>query len=76
MFNNFDQNEIIEKKIFKFKNAQHVVVKSYKVESYKVKDNLYQLNFAQIYPEDRGINFAVKEARKLVNSLIVDGTRQ
>lgn len=65
---NFDEKQILEKKIFRFKNAQHVVVTSYKVPSYKVNDNLYNLNFAQIYPEDRGINFAVREARKLISN--------
>ena len=65
----FDENQVLEKKIFRFKNAQHIVIKNYKVPSYKVKENYYRLNFAQIYPEDRGINFAVKEAKKLVKMI-------
>jgi protoporphyrinogen oxidase len=65
----FDKNQVLEKKIFKFKNAQHIVTKNYKVPNYKVNEKLYRLNFAQIYPEDRGINFAVKEAKKLVKLL-------
>ena len=69
IFPNFDENLVKEKKVFKFKYAQHIVAPSYKVPNYKVKDNLYRLNFAQIYPEDRGINFAVKEARRLVSSI-------
>ena len=48
------------------------MTKNYKIPDYKVGKNKYNLNFAQIYPEDRGINFAVKEARKLINNLIVD----
>lgn len=62
----FDQSKVREKKVFRFKNAQHIVTKNYKKPEYKIGENLYQLNFAQIYPEDRGINFAVKEAKKLV----------
>jgi protoporphyrinogen oxidase len=67
---NFDEKQVLEKNIFRFKNAQHIVATNYKVPSYKIRDNLYQLNFAQIYPEDRGINFAVKEAKKLVKEII------
>jgi len=70
IYPNFEEKLIKEIKIFKFKYAQHIVVESYKVESYKVSDKLYRLNFAQIYPEDRGINFAVKEAKKLVKEII------
>lgn len=65
----FDEKKVLEKNIFRFKNAQHIVVKSYKVLNYKVGEKTYRLNFAQIYPEDRGINFAVKEARKLVKMI-------
>jgi len=72
----FDEKQVLEKKIFKFKNAQHIVTTNYKIPKYKISDKLWQLNFAQIYPEDRGINFAVKEARKLVNNLIGDEKQQ
>ncbi|MFA7675926.1 MAG: NAD(P)/FAD-dependent oxidoreductase [Candidatus Shapirobacteria bacterium] len=65
----FDEKQVLEKKIFRFKNAQHIVTTNYKVPKYKIKDNLYQLNFSQIYPEDRGINFSVKEAKKLIKEI-------
>jgi uncharacterized protein (UPF0335 family) len=48
------------------KYAQHIVNRSYKVPAYEVEKNYYRLNFSQIYPEDRGINFAIKEAKKMV----------
>lgn len=67
----FDEKQIREKKVVRMKSAQHIVTKNYKVPEYKIGKNLYQLNFAQIYPEDRGINFAVKEAKKLVK--LIDG---
>ena len=73
IYPNFEEKLVKEIKIFKFKYAQHIVSRKYKVPSYKampdgrqVGEKTYQLNFAQIYPEDRGINFAVKEAKKLV----------
>jgi len=65
----FDKNKISEIKISKSLYAQHIVSKKYKVESYKVKNNYYRLNFAQIYPQDRGINFAVREAEKIISRI-------
>ena len=65
----FDEKQVLEKNIFRFKNAQHIVGLNYKVPSYKVGEKTYRLNFAQIYPEDRGINFAVKAAKKLVKMI-------
>ena len=70
VFPSFDRKKISQINVFKFKNAQHVVVPGYKVPSYKVSDNYYRLNFAQIYPQDRGMNYAVNEAKKLVKEII------
>jgi len=53
---------------FKFKNAQHIVDTNYKlrITNYELKDkNVYYANFAQIFPEDRGTNFAVREGEKV-----------
>ncbi len=69
IFNEFNKDQIEEIKVFKFENAQHIVTKNYKTPDYKIGKNLYQLNFSQIYPEDRGINFAIKEAKKLVEMI-------
>lgn len=70
IFPKFEEKQITSKFIFKFKNAQHIVTKNYKVESYRVKDNLYKANFSQIYPEDRGMNFAVGEGRKITKQIL------
>ncbi len=50
--------------VFRFKSAQHIVTTGYakKIPPIKISDKIYQMNFAQIYPEDRGINYAVKKA--------------
>jgi protoporphyrinogen oxidase len=69
IFPKFDKKQIDEIKVFRFKYAQHIVGQNYKVPPYKISDKLWQLNFAQIYPQDRGMNFAVKEAKKLVKLL-------
>jgi len=71
IFPKFDRKQIEQINVFKFKTAQHVVDTNYKVPGYKVDRNHYQLNFAQIYPEDRGMNYAVKEAKKMVREIIV-----
>lgn len=65
----FDRKQIGQINVFKFKNAQHIVGLNYKVPVYKVSDNYYRLNFAQIYPQDRGMNYAVSEAKKMIKLL-------
>ena len=70
IFTDFDQSKISEKHLFKLKNAQHIVGKDYesKIPSYKTPiENVYLSNFSQIYPEDRGTNYAVREGRKIAN---------
>ena len=46
-------------------NAQHIVTTDFKIPEYKLSNELYQANFAQIFPEDRGTNFAVREGEKI-----------
>ncbi len=68
MFPNFDKNQIREKKIFKFKNAQHIVDNGFedKIPPYKsLLNNVYLANFSQIYPDDRGLNYAIQEGNKI-----------
>jgi len=68
IFPNFDTKNISQSFVFKFKNAQHVVTKNYKPAPYPSLDRagLYVANFAQIYPEDRGTNYAVREGERVV----------
>ncbi len=68
----FEQNKIQDKWLFRFKNAQHIVTTDYKVPEYKVGKNLYRANFAQIFPEDRGTNFSVREGRKVAKMVKKD----
>ncbi|MFA7301325.1 MAG: FAD-dependent oxidoreductase [Candidatus Shapirobacteria bacterium] len=72
IFPKFDEKEIDQKWVFRFKNAQHIVTKNYQVPKYFNpskspfdKGDFYTANFAQIYPEDRGTNFAVREGNKI-----------
>ena len=36
-----------------------------RIPVYKISEKVYKMNFAQIYPEDRGVNFGVREAKKI-----------
>ena len=66
IFPDFNEKEIIEKNIFRFKYAQHIVTKNYQEKIRNLNDKkIIHINFAQIYPEDRGINFAVREGERV-----------
>ncbi|GEM_PF-88611 len=72
MFPDFDVNKIREKKLFKFKNAQHIVDLDYdkKIPSYEsIVKNVYLANFSQIYPDDRGLNYAIQEGNKIAEMI-------
>ncbi|MCL4384421.1 NAD(P)/FAD-dependent oxidoreductase [Patescibacteria group bacterium] len=66
IFPEFKEKEVTQSFVFKLANAQHIVTTDYQVPSYEtVEKNIYQANFAQIFPEDRGTNFAVREGNKI-----------
>jgi protoporphyrinogen oxidase len=68
----FRASSVDELKIFRFKNAQHIVGTAYRKQLTENKTpirNVYLANFSQIYPFDRGVNRAVRQARELVNYL-------
>lgn len=69
IFPKFDKTKAKNVSVFRFKSGQHIVSRKYKVKSYKVNEKIYRMNFAQIYPEDRGVNFGIREAKKLISSL-------
>lgn len=70
IFPEFDLKNLRESAIFKLKYAQHIVDCNYKnkIPSYATDlDGVYLVNFSQIYPEDRGTNFAVREGKKIAD---------
>jgi protoporphyrinogen oxidase len=71
VFPQFDNKLVEEKWLWKFKNAQHIVTKNYVVPPYKLSDKVYQANFAQIYPEDRGTNYAVREGERVASEVLL-----
>lgn len=70
----FDKKLVKKSWVFKLKNAQHIVTTNYqlRITNYELKKNVYQANFAQIYPEDRGINFSVREGKKVAALILQD----
>lgn len=70
VFPDFDEHQIHEKHYFRFANAQHIVDTGYvnKIPAYETPlQNIYLANFSQIYPEDRGTNYAVREGDKIAS---------
>lgn len=65
----FNKTEISEIKVFRSLFAQHIVDLEYQVPKYVINKKIFRLNFAQIYPQDRGVNFAVKEANKIISNI-------
>jgi hypothetical protein len=73
IFSDFEAKEITAKFIFRLKNAQHVVTTDYtdKIPDYETPiKNVYLANFSQIFPEDRGTNFAVREGNKIAKIIL------
>ena len=71
----FDPARVSDRRMFKLQGAQHVVDTAYgeKIPDYRtpVKD-LYLANYSQIFPEDRGSNFAVREGNKIAAIIAAD----
>jgi protoporphyrinogen oxidase len=77
IFPEFNAAQISEKHVFRFRNAQHVVDCDYaeRIPDFRTPlDRVYLANFAQIFPHDRGTNFAVRDGLKLANMIIDDLT--
>lgn len=78
MFANFDQEKILEEHLFRFKDAQHIVGVDYveKIPTYQSPvPNVYLANFSQIFPDDRGTNYAIEEGRNVAD-LVIKNIRQ
>lgn len=76
MFAHFDETKILEEKLFRFKDAQHIVGTDYieKIPAYQSPvSNVYLANFSQIFPDDRGTNYAVEEGNKIADLVLKSG---
>ncbi len=73
IFPEFDGCQVQERHLFKLKNAQHIADLNYQSKIPAVTTplkNVYLSNFSQIFPEDRGTNFAVREGKKATNLIL------
>ncbi len=75
IFPDFDRDALIEHELFRFKDAQHIVDVGF---DQKIPDHrtplsaVYLANFSQIYPMDRGTNYAVAEGTKIAQMVLSD----
>ena len=75
MFPSFDPARLQESHVFRFRNAQHVVDCNYaqKIPDYRTPlPGVYLANFSQIFPYDRGTNFAVRDGLALAGLMLED----
>jgi hypothetical protein len=68
LFPQFDVSRVAERFVFRFRAAQHIVDTAYEEKIPAAQTPLpgvFLANFSQIFPEDRGTNFAVREGEKI-----------
>jgi protoporphyrinogen oxidase len=66
----FNKSWVLDKSYVKGQYAQHVVPVGYEVPPYETgTKGLYFANFCQIYPHDRGTNYAIGQAKEIYNLL-------
>ena len=72
MFPEFNPSRVCERHVFRFKAAQHIADTGYerKIPGYRTPlPGVFLSNFSQVFPEDRGTNFAVREGLKIADKV-------
>lgn len=72
MFPDFNGNWVLDAHVWRARYSQPIVECSYssKIPERKMPiDGLYLATMAQIYPEDRGTNYAIREGRKVAQDI-------
>ena len=72
MFPNFQRNSVLEWKIWRTEYAQPITTKDYSkiIPNTKMPyTNGWIATMAQIYPEDRGTNYALRDGEFVVNKI-------
>ncbi len=73
IFPKFDKKYITNSRLFKFKDAQHIVDVGFEKKIPDTKtpfNNIYLSNFSQIFPMDRGTNYAVRDGLKAAKIML------
>ena len=79
MFPAFAAEQINERHVFRFRAAQHIVDTAYaaKIPDFKTPlPGVFLSNFSQIFPEDRGTNFAVREGERIAALIQAEAAKQ
>lgn len=64
----FDRSQVRESHVFRFRNAQHIVDVTFENRIPAMRTPLpgyFLANFAQVFPEDRGTNYAVRDGLRV-----------
>lgn len=78
LFPDFAATQVAEQHIFRFPAAQHVVDTAYeaKIPAYQTPlPGVFLANFSQVFPEDRGTNFAVRDGERIAELIHQEATR-
>jgi protoporphyrinogen oxidase len=78
MFPDFDRSQIVDDAVFRLRNAQHIVDIGFEenklVPHQTPCPGVLMCNFSQIYPMDRGTNYAVRDGNAMAK-LLLSGLR-
>lgn len=76
MFPEFDPSKVVDDAVFRLRNAQHIVDIGFEENKLVPYDTpcpgVTLCNFSQIYPMDRGTNYAVRDGNAMAEKLLAD----
>jgi len=74
IFPEFDESQVLDDALFKMPNAQHIVDIGFarnKLVPYQTPcPGVFMCNFSQIYPMDRGTNYAVRDGNAMAEQIL------
>lgn len=79
VFPAFNPARVTERHLFRLKSAQHIVDTTYedRIPPYRTPvPGLFLANFSQVFPEDRGTNFAVREGLKIAELIRAEARKE
>ena len=79
IFPAFDPVRVSERHVFRFKAAQHIVDTDYesRIPDYRTPlAGVFLSNFSQVFPHDRGTNWAVSEGQKIARMVLKEIGKQ
>lgn len=75
MFPDFDPAQVVDDALFRLRNAQHIIDIGFEENKLLPHETpcpgVLMCNFSQIYPMDRGTNYAVRDGNRMAEKLLV-----